>query len=673
MADATGLPADDAFDRVRPTWQSNLAGLALPPELLLPVLQHLPDNFLATDGRLTCKEANKHLSSNPLHRTVHVRHSLPSTAALDPALFGSAQLAFRSLSSPRKLHLMSVAAASGSETNLDFAWRLLRPCLFAHLLPPSRFYLDQLAGAQLDDDPNDEFRAQPDDAATTAIKAGHTHLLPWLVSHRCPLDAQAALRTAAEYGSLSDLQRTWEVVWQGCTGIAQGEAEDDEEEEDGEVLELDDCVLAAAVGSASPDALHKVEWLVEEGRGSCSLLGNQQAAVAAVGTGDLGRVQWVQGAGCPVGCREAVAAALRLGDLRVAEWLAGQPGAEVSEWDRGLLRWRQQNRQAAGQHQGGEREGHVDCEEYDSVLGELQYGEEVLGVRQYDERRFCRTVGSGSIPAVEWLLQHGCHHNTGAFHAAAYRGDVAMLSYLARVLSAQYPGYLQHPKVMPELIHRWPRTSPGSCLHAMHALVESGFRPEICTLARTAVERAAALGYLPLVRYLHDTCHSPMGTDALFQAAEGGCEAVLEWLVGGMDVRRSINSPYLAAVRNGDLATLECLRALEVPLSGDRYLLEHVVHWAGVARALPMVQWLAERGMDVGWEAQEHVLVDVEGTEVEAWLQSHLEEGPGVEEATGDGLGVEEGEEKEEEEGEEEEGEEGGQGEGGEEGRDVME
>ncbi len=60
MTDATSLPADDAFDRARrPTLQAGQqADLALPPELLLPVLKYLPDNFLATDGRLSCKEAS---------------------------------------------------------------------------------------------------------------------------------------------------------------------------------------------------------------------------------------------------------------------------------------------------------------------------------------------------------------------------------------------------------------------------------------------------------------------------------------------------------------------------------------------------------------------------------------------------------------------------------------
>ncbi len=621
---------------------------ALPTDLRVRVLRLLPDNEIATLGRLSDKEASQCLSGEPSCCTVTLRQPIPSTAAAKDGFVISAQLAARHLSFTLKLNLMSVAAASGSETNLDYAWRVLRPCLFPHLLPPAPSMPVPEHGDPLD--------FKPDDAASTAIKLGHAHLLPWLLSHRCPLDRREALRTAGEYGSLSDLQCTWDALQQGLVGMGQeGQGEQQEgEEEEREELSLDDCcVLAAAVGSGTPDAQQKAEWLVGEGQGSCSLHGNRQAAVAAVQTGDLARVQWAQGVGCPVLCREAVAAALRVGDLRVAEWLMGQPGVELSAEALGLLWWRreqQQQQQEQGEQQQSQEQGEQEQQQqgeekdqvrqlaagkpdeqrggeaaYDSVLGELQYELEVYDEPQYHAGTLYRAVGSGSIPAVAWLLTHGCDHNSEAFEAAARRGDAAMVAYLAHVLPPLNPAlYFHSSSVVARVIQRWPKALPASCMEAVQALVQAGFPANQRANRCTAVECAGALGYLPLVRYLADTCQCPMGRDVLHYAAEGGCEAVLEWLVGVRGVRTSVNTPHTGALRRGDLATCECLHGLGVPV--PVLALAEAVGLAGAARAMPFVLWLEAHGGEVGREAQRCFMAHVAGTEVGAWLEEKLED-----------------------------------------------
>ncbi len=143
---------------------------------------------------------------------------------------------------------------------------------------------------------------------------------------------------------------------------------------------------------------------------------------------------------------------------------------------------------------------------------------------------------------------------------------------------------------------------------------------------------AASRGHLALARYLHEELGSGFSGVVLFTAAVQGCEAGLEWLVGkGCVVREDSDVyryTYMQAAAPGDLATLRCLRRLDVPWDPN------VLTW--VARGsvpLPVLRWLVEQGAP--WdEALARKAVCVPNTlehpgwrEALAWFEARLATG----------------------------------------------
>ncbi len=124
----------------------------------------------------------------------------------------------------------------------------------------------------------------------------------------------------------------------------------------------------------------------------------------------------------------------------------------------------------------------------------------------------------------------------------------------------------------------------------MRALVEAGCPhgdDPACTRA------AAEWGNLPLLRYLHEELGWALGPRLLASAAERGCDAVLEWLVGMGCVPAAGQgfSGYDRAARQGNLGTLECLRRLGLSWTED-VVDTAVEQWA----PLPVVKWLVQQG-----------------------------------------------------------------------------
>ncbi len=81
--------------------------------------------------------------------------------------------------------------------------------------------------------------------------------------------------------------------------------------------------------------------------------------------------------------------------------------------------------------------------------------------------------------------------------------------------------------------------------------------------------------------------------ETLARAAAGGCEPVIEWLVGAGCVRRegAELNPYLMAGFVGDVDTMSCLRRLGVPW-GEDVLGDAVYRFT----PLPSIRWLVEQG-----------------------------------------------------------------------------
>ncbi len=370
----------------------------LPLDVVLRVLALLPPNDLALSGRLVCKSAAQHLrtrhpgprpddpqQAHPHPTVVDLALPLPQHAASEATLT-HARGQLRQLPLHRKLPILCTAAASGCETNLAVALLVLQPCP-RHLL----FRAPRQQPAHCVGRSKGTSSILEVDVGTAAARAGHAHLLPWLVEHRCPLDPRRTLVAAAQYCDLAGLQTACNVL-RSYTGTnnsssgSSGTGSSDSGSGSGSggsgssgsttsggssgsssndagrfsTGDVDEEVLNAAAESLTPDALAKLQWLLDgcrAGRAATShcsstsnstsstssggggVVGNDGAAplsachgdgrcaltlrtaAAACRSGDLLRLQWLHARGCPVVSPMVLAAALEHAPLPVAQWL----------------------------------------------------------------------------------------------------------------------------------------------------------------------------------------------------------------------------------------------------------------------------------------------------------------------------------------------------------------
>ncbi len=294
----------------------------LPPELRLHIISLLPPNEVALSGRLACKDAAQHFSQPP-QRTACPSQPLPGHAATAPWCVEGAQAALRELPFFRKLLLLSRAAGSGCEANVELAWQLLQPHVVPELLQTDHYW-ELLRGhrttiARLSSSV-EVFcffsRYTINDVGSAAVAAGAVHLLPFL-EQRCPglLDLQGALITAAQHGNLAGLKGTWELLQQRLVGSLEPTHLDVEDrgsrwyrqEWNDSLHDFWVWLLGAAVRSSTPDALAKMEWVMDTGR--LQEMGYQpryhaddalmHVCGAAVSTGDMTRVRWLRERECP--------------------------------------------------------------------------------------------------------------------------------------------------------------------------------------------------------------------------------------------------------------------------------------------------------------------------------------------------------------------------------------
>ncbi len=206
-------------------------------------------------SRFVCRDAHDEL---PQDCNATLAEPLPPHAVAWAQAAG--QEARHRLTAEQKLRLLCSAAASGSEANLKVAW--------AMLLLPDEMHVRL-------------FRPDPyPDPSVAAVRAGHPRLLGWLVRH-CPglLQPPSVMEAAAQHCDLAGLRAAW--------GLLRVQPDSDKI--------LGQGVLHAAAGSATPDAVAKMEWLMEQG---CRL--DKRTTAAAARSGDMGRLQWLRERGCPV-------------------------------------------------------------------------------------------------------------------------------------------------------------------------------------------------------------------------------------------------------------------------------------------------------------------------------------------------------------------------------------
>ncbi len=497
---------------------------------MMHVLSFLPPNDLACSGRAAFKEAWLQLRE-PHQCTASMRQPLPPHVAVEwPAWAQPAQEALRQLPFNLKVRLLSTAASSGCETNLAVAWALVRPCLF----PDANVYLglfkDHPVGC-MDRGPVDVL-----DPGTAAARAGHPELIPWLVRHGCPVDVQAAVTEVAKRCSLGQLQEAVAFVQ-----AREGESAAN--------YYCEWALFGAAACREHEGALAKVEWL--HGVAGTGL--RPYIVDAAAAAGNLRLLQWLRGKGCQVGTRSVLAAALEGADLGVARWLVEEAGVQLpasrspdsqqsdrmeGSWaslcgaaaasgDVAKLRWLQV--WGGTLHKGAliaaAKGGHLDVVRYlhEECGQQLMYGQ---GLSLY------AAVSYDSIEVVQYLLRRDpCLREyifTELYTAAAEHGNVQMIQRFLQ--EPQDLGTVLGGGRADGIVDSWGfcgRPMRG-CIEVVKSIQECGVvAPFSCGL----LGAAASKGDLPLVRYLHEEQRIPFGANTLARAAEGGCEALLEWLL----------------------------------------------------------------------------------------------------------------------------------------------
>ncbi len=591
------LSADGTNMEVKRSGSQN-SGLQLPPALQPHILSFLPPNDRALSGRLVSPDAAAALSEDPTCTASLSQLLSPHAApwAVEAGRQHVMRLPFR-----HKLQLLCSAAASGREANLEVALALLQPNVFLNVLHQTR--------------------NQYPNPGVAAVEAGHPQLLGWLVRH-CPAllgNRRDILRAAARHCNLAGLQ----AAALSCRNSTAD-------------LPLMNQDLLDWVAASPVDAEAKVEWVLAEGGGSCSL--QESTAAAAARSGDLGRLRWLRERGCPMGGLEVLQSALQHADLAVARWLVGEAGCKLPApageewqwarlleaaakspdgvpklqwlWERGApppndmkcrgTRVRRLLSSAAGA-------GRVEVVRHLLPLREALSATQRCSLVSLDHDLLHCAAASGSVPMMDFLRQAGCTPGCAAYDAAALAAahrdhlagcnSIAMFRWLLQEAGVSAVGFN-----LVTLLQQWPNDTPThsrDLLQVVQLLVgQAG-----CTRwnAEAALQTAAKRGDLALVQYLlqQPPQYQP-DWGLLVSAVQGGCLALLEWLVEqypeclvGTDADVS---PYVPAAMNGDLGTLTALRRLGVPWGEGDVVAQAVREGTGVEA----LQWLEEHGGRTG-------------------------------------------------------------------------
>ncbi len=620
---------------------------SLPVELQGHIFTLLPPNERAL-SRGACRAARDASNEpeqplDPQHCTVHLSELLPDyirAQAVEAFQEQLPQLTFR-----RKVELLSTAAASGCLVNLEVALQLVQATVFPQLLLSRSNAFRTSTSDQRGMDPG-----------RAAVRAGHVELLPWLLRH-CPalVDASGVLEAAAEYSDLAGVQRAHEALMTQPGGIIGTSSNNSEQagtsgasgsstSHNGSGSPFSgQAVLAAAAGSTTPDAVAKVQWLLdpEAGVGPCSL-DHSIAEVAARG-GNLSVLRWIHARGCTMGGSsvDVLGFALECASLDVLRWLVEEAGHDLpcstDDWGELLCAAATSGQSLAKIQWLAEKGAPLPCCDgngpilrmlrsvvYEAVLaGQAEAVRYIWGLHNRDaacsifDPEALSAAVPGSPGVGRLLAEIGVPHSYGnhAYWAALRRGDLATVQWLAEEAKVSAPCGL-----LAMAVQLWPAAESRGLPQAVRLLKEVGF---FSFGDSEALRLALELGNLELVRAVKDDQDDFASRRVMMAAAaKGGCEAVLDWAHGkptpalpgqgwsfwetfiypeGMgDFMRSaskkVGSPYIPAAVNGDLATLTALRRLPVPWGSEDVLVQAVREGVSV----PALRWLVEQGAPVG-------------------------------------------------------------------------
>ncbi len=583
----------------------------LPTTVQLYILSMLPPNERAVTSRLMSLAA-RDILSEPQHCTISLSQPLPAHAV--PWALASGEQHVHQLPFRHKLQLLCTAAASGSEVNLEVALALLQPSIFPEMLRHWRSY-------------------HGPDPGVSAVKAGHPQLLGWLLRH-CPglLRPGKVLAAAARHCDLAGLQTAWEAL-QGQQD-SRPDSSSSSSSSDGDSRNMNNLitpsdVFDAAAGSATPDGVAKMEWVVAAAGGSCRVLSG--AAEAAARAGDLCRLRWLQETGGLSGLLGVLESALEHADLAVAQWLVDEAGCRLPaaggrdvSWKHlfqaaakspdHLAKWQWLHEQGAPPLHEADREWLAEVVLAAARAGQVGAVRHLLSVfgadRVLGEERetIARAAArSGSVAMVACLREAGLEFSHAAYVSAAASGSsgLPLMRWLAReagVSAAALPR-----DRLEDLVNSWPRDTAADSrglLEAVQLLVgEAGF----CnwdSRNHWVVVCAMRWGDLAPFQYLLAQCPQFQSDRyTVGSAANAGCEAMLEWLAERAGPSLATSGSYMVyheAAYRGDRATLIALRRLGVPWGYEDLVARAVETGCG----MPVVRWLVEQGAPLG-SAQE--------------------------------------------------------------------
>ncbi len=199
------------------------------------------------------------------------------------------------------------------------------------------------------------------------------------------------------------------------------------------------------------------------------------------------------------------------------------------------------------------------------------------------------------MPTASWLHQAGWPLAEGHFSMACKRGDLPMVRWLLQA------GCPRGQRRLDDVLRAWPCNSAAD----REALVEAVRL--LAAAGRPAGAQHLQFGQQPWAPWR--TVHELLSIDSrsvpraiAIDAAKMGCWATLEALAGmgvyGQHRSALAAAWYVAAAKNGDRGTLECLAQLGVPL-GDEVLAAAV----RMAAPVPAREWLVRRGAP--WREEE--------------------------------------------------------------------
>ncbi len=574
----------------------------LPAAVLSHAFSFLPSNESTLTARFICRDAAAALSDAE-QCSASLCQPLPPHAL--PWAVEAGQQHVRQLPTRHKLQLLSTAAASGSEVNLEAALALLQQSIFPEML---------ITGHSVWANPDILPRPDPGEAA---CKAGRPQLLGWLLRY-CPalLHPGRVLQAAAEHCDLAGLQGVWGVLqgdgahpvdWAGRPRPAQ-----------------DQEVLDAAARSRTADGVAKMEWLLAGSSGSCRL--QESTAEAAARSGDLGRLRWLQERGCRLDTPNAgvLMNALEHAGMGVVRWLVDEAGCDLmgryqpywayfvvdaARSAEGLARMRwleEQGVELVGARELLSTEAPFEGKSF--TVGQVQTlrymmqrhsGDLSHEQQEQQSRAMARAVvESGSVALAEELLASGFQFGYQSYCTVCSSPDpVAITRWLLHEADVS-ARELELWEIMWDA-HCLTRTPAGQrqLLQVVQLLLRPGAGADWWD-----IRSAAEDGNLGLVQFLaqhveQQLGHPPDWPGVLAAAAGSGCEALVEWVAGkpgALEQQPSFSFGPKAKI--GDLGALRVLRRL-----GVRWGTQDTVAQAVNTKCpAPVLRWLVEQGAPMG-------------------------------------------------------------------------